>query len=210
VKGKRIIMSFLTPLFAGGAMLVGLLACVLGAPGGSESVRDHGTPVNGLRLGIRLPEAEVEGKFPSACEVIIENVGDRDQNLKLGQSLANGKSHHPVAIRLVVLHEGGGIRTLHYKMVGVGGRIDPFVVPMPAGSRFTLRCTFEQFSEPMTGKGLVPGGRDQRLVAELMGEGIDDLEVNSDMKGLALIPLWQGSARSNELVLPPAEKSSEK
>ena len=83
------------------------LACMLvGSLCADEHARFDVKDVDGLRIRLQLPAAESARKFPLRCELVLENVGASDLNVNLGLSLANGKSHHPTAIRLLALSKG--------------------------------------------------------------------------------------------------------
>jgi hypothetical protein len=181
--------------------------CVCAAAGDEQKALPAGKPVDGLQVRLHLPRAEKGEKPPRHFQVTIENAGDRDLNVKLGFSLNNGRSHYPGALKLNVHKAGEKPRTFDYTnhMGGVAGRVDPFVVPLPAGASYTLRCSFDDFVDPHT---LIPidlKAKYKFIAAELVGEAITEDEVNLDTKGIALIPAWEGKARSNEVPLPSSE-----
>jgi hypothetical protein len=183
-----------------------LLVCAPVSPGADEKAPADAKAVGGLRLRLQLPAAARGEKVPPQCEVTLENVGDTDLNVKLGFSLANGKSHHPAALRLLVRGKGNKTRTLNYAALpGVVGRVDPFIVPLPAGSRYTLRCKFAKYADSETGDRIDLTAKDYWIAAELLGEAVTN--TNLDVRGLALIPCWQGKVRSNEVRLPSARKA---
>lgn len=161
--------------------------------------RSEAKAVEGLRIRLQLPEAEKDKKTPLVCEVVLENVGDKDLNVNLGSSLANGRSHHPTALRLHALSEGAKARTLVYSM-RVAGRLDPFVVPLPAGSSYTLRIPFAKFTDSETGESIDLTAKEYRIVAQLVGEPVTN--PNRDAQAQALMPYWQGKASSHELPIP--------
>jgi len=191
------------------AAIVWLLVCAPGAMRADEKAPADANAVGGLSIRLELPAAEKSKKLPHHCEVVFENVGDSDLNVNLGCSLANGKSHHPTALRLLALSKGNKTRTLIYS-IRVAGRLDPFVVPLPVGSTYTLRIAFDKFTDSETGKPVDLTAKDYRIVAELVGEAVTKQEANLDMQGLALMPFWQGNSRSNEVQLPVAKKRSDK
>jgi hypothetical protein len=189
------------------------LVCASNPRGADEEGPAGGKAVGGLRIRLHPPAAQRVQKLPPWCEVVLENVGDGDLNVKLGYSLANGKSHHPAALRLLALRTGKKTRTLLYmkgRLAGVAGRLDPLVVPLPAGSRYTLRCAFDQFADAETGGPIDLPAEGYRIAAELVGQAVTKQEVNPDRQGLALMPFWEGKARSNEVQLPFADKQSDK
>ena len=190
--------------------LAWLLVCSLGSLWADEEAPGDGKAVGGLCIRLQLPAAAKEKKPAQQCEVILDNVGKGDLNVKLGFSLANGKSHHPAALRLLAISKGNKTRTLNYRMVGVAGRVDPLVVPLPAGSSYTLRFDFDQFADSETGEPLDLTAEDYRLAAELVGEAVTKEQTNRDIEGLALMPFWQGTIRSSEVRCPLPKKQSDK
>lgn len=176
-----------------------LLIFALGCVEADEQAPTYGKAVGGLRIRLQLPAAEKGKKLPPQCEVVLENVGESDLNLNLGYSLANGKSHHPTALRLLALSKEDKARTLIYS-IRVAGRVDPFVVPLPAGSTYTLRIAFDKFSDSGTGEPADLTAKDYRIAAEFVGEAVS--KTNPDVKRLTLMQYWQGKARSNDVQLP--------
>jgi RNA polymerase sigma factor (sigma-70 family) len=165
-----------------------------------EAVAD-GKVVGGLRIQLQLHGPKKGDKLPSHCVVVMENVGDSDLNVQLGYSLANGKSYHPAALRLLVSLEGNKTRTLTYSEVRVAGRLDPFVVPLPAGSSYSLRCPLDKFVDSKTGDGIDLTAKEYRIAAELVGQPVS--KASPDLQGFTLMPYWQGTARSNEVKALP-------
>lgn len=187
------------------AAIAWLLVCVVGSMGADEKPPADVKAVGGLSIRLQLPAAEKGKKLPPQCEVVLENVGDSDLNVNLGYSLANGKSHHPTALRLLALSKGNKTRTLIYS-IRVAGRVDPFIVPLPAGSTYTLRIAFDKFTDSETGAPIDLTAKDYRITAELVGEAVAKEEGSDFQRELALMPFWQGKAVSNEVQLPFAKK----
>jgi hypothetical protein len=186
-----------------------LLLGAIVAPATEKDEPTDAKPVGGLRLRLQLPPGERGDKLPPQCEVALENVGKTDLNVKLGFSLANGKSHHPVALRLLVSGKENKPRTLRWAALpGVAGRVDPYIVPLPAGCRYSLRCRFEQYADSDTGQRIDLSAQNHRVAAELVGEAVT--EANLDVQGLKLVRCWRGIVRSNEVRLPIAKKGSDK
>jgi hypothetical protein len=189
------------------AAVTWLLVLALGSATADEANRVDGKAVGGLRLRLELSAAEKGKKLQPHCNLILENVGDSDLNVKLGFSLANWEFHHPDAVRLFVRSKGNKTRTLIYS-INVAGGLDPFVVSLPAGSSYTLRCAFDKYADSETGERIDLLGEDYWITAELLGEAIT--RTNQDVQGLALMPCWQGKVRSNDVQLPFANKQSDK
>ena len=67
--------------------------------------------------------------------------------------LDNGKVQLPNKIHLNLLDGSGRKRELHFsdrRYPGVAGRVDDFVVPLRAGSTYTLKLRLDQFWSPST------------------------------------------------------------
>jgi RNA polymerase sigma factor (sigma-70 family) len=104
-----------------------------------------GEPHNGLRVG--LAQEEKAGAAGGArLAVALENVGAGDLVVNLGAMLANGRKQYPSALR-VTLTGAKVVRHLRRTFTFVAGRVDPFVVPLPAGSRYTLRYDLAEFMD---------------------------------------------------------------
>ncbi len=175
------------------------LACMLvGSLCADEHARFDVKDVDGLRIRLQLPAAESARKFPPRCELVLENVGASDLNVNLGLSLANGKFHHPTAIRLLALSKGKTTQTLIYS-IRVAGRVDPFIVPLPVGSTYALRIAFDKFADVETGEPLDLTAKDYRITAELVGEPVAKEQGSNFQRELALMRFWQGNASSNEV-----------
>lgn len=132
---------------------VGVLLVVL--PGtvflaGSASVPSGdavawGKAHEGLRIGIYSVQPTQAGQDQREFRVVLENVGENDLVLNVGLMLGNGRSQKPEAIRLLITDPEGRLRELHPQPYIVGGRVDPMLVPLPAGASYTIRCTLAQY-----------------------------------------------------------------
>ena len=153
-----------------------------------------GAKVEGLRIKLQF-DAPLHGLAARTFVLAIENVGDTDLNVQLGRSLGNGKNYFPSELGLVAW-EGKNMLQLSYETPRVAGRMDPFVVPLPAGSTFTLRCELEKFVLKESRKSIELSTKDYRIVAELVGQPVK--QTNVDLHGLTLMKYWEGTAKSNE------------
>jgi hypothetical protein len=75
------------------------------------------------------------------------------------------------------------------------------VVPIPVRAGFALHVDLRDYFAPkekVWNLNLSPG--QYTLRAEYTGAGVSQLGANLDMKGIALMPYWTGSARSNSLL----------
>jgi RNA polymerase sigma factor (sigma-70 family) len=160
-----------------------------------------GKPVAGLRVGI-LHSA------PSQVSVTLENVGRDDLMLNLGIMLANGKKHLPSGVRLALTDRAGKTRTFQLKgPPGIAGRVDALIVPLPAGSRYTVPCPLDKYADAdptRIGVPLAPG--EYRVAAQYTGEKVT--RTNADTTGLTLMKYWTGTVKSGEvrLTVPAATK----
>jgi hypothetical protein len=118
--------------------------------------------------------------------------------VNLGVMLANGKKQLPTAVRLTFTDAAGKTRTFERKVGAVGGRMDPFVVPVPAGGRYTLPFALADcINADDPAVPLAPG--EYRVAAEFTGEKV--VRTNQDVSGLALMRYWTGTVRSGEVAL---------
>jgi RNA polymerase sigma factor (sigma-70 family) len=161
----------------------------------TKDAGDSGESVAGLRIKLQLDVPMKGAKSPSYCAVTIENVGDADLNVNLGVSLGNGKSHHPVALRLLAT-EGSNTTRLTYAAPAVAGRLDPFVIPLPVGSSYTLRCPLDKFVLPDGGGRFDFTAKDYQIKVELDGQPVK--ETNPDLRGFTLMRFWKGTSQSNQ------------
>jgi RNA polymerase sigma factor (sigma-70 family) len=168
-----------------------------------------GKPKDGVRIGILHARAGPGGKGGVQLSVVLENVGKDDVVMNLGIMLANGKKQFPTAIRLTLIDAANKKHVLHLPQPGVAGRVDPFVVPLPAGCRYTLPCALNKYvdADPANlGVPLKPGL--YRAAAEFVGKGVAKEGTNRDMTGLALMNYWTGTVASGEApVTVPAKPS---
>jgi hypothetical protein len=82
----------------------------------------------------------------------------------------------------------------------IGGRLDDYVVPLRAGSMYTLKLKLDQFWCPETQEfeiPLMPG--ENRLTAQFEGRGAK--LINPDMIAIRLMEFWLGKVESNTLIL---------
>jgi hypothetical protein len=192
--------------------LGGFLACVNVTLGASGDSAKGGPPVDGLCLRLEVPASKDPKKPPEHFLIVIENVSDRDLNIRLGYSLNNGRSHHPDSLELIARAGGEAPRRLIYfdGRGGIGGRVDPFVVPLPAGASYTLRCPFKNFVDPRSLRPIDVKARDYRIAASLTGKPVTEKDVNLDTLGQTMIPCWQGTIQSNEVRTSPSRSGNDR
>jgi hypothetical protein len=145
----------------------------------------------GVQDQTKLPRFQLE----------LRNVGEHDLVLNLGITLANGSRQYPQAIVLTIVDPQGKSRPFDLiEPGGVAGRMDPLILPLPVGSAFSLPIDLSKYW-PAASKEFefrFYRGR-YSLEARFTGKGVSSQETNLDVKGIALMPYWTGTATSNRL-----------
>jgi hypothetical protein len=161
----------------------------------SQEITDCGRAVNGVQMCLVSSGSNLQLGFT--------NVGDRDVTLNLGVMMANGKVQLPQRVTIRFTDAQGETRLFHFgdkRYPAVFGRLDDYVVPLRAGSTYTLRLTLDQFWCQETKEfsiPLLPGGN--YLTAQFEGTGAN--AVNLDTPGIKLMNFWFGKMESNTLSL---------
>ena len=176
-----------------------LLGGLSAAPQPSPQV--WGAAVSGLQMTISLDPAERGQSKSPKFRVELRNAGENDLILNLGIMLANGKRQYPLAVVLTLTDAQGTSRRLELREPPfVAGRVDPLVLPLPVGSAFSIPVDLDQYWPAASGEvdyKLRPGT--YSLDAQLTGKGVSHHDANLDLKGIALMPYWQGTITSNTL-----------
>ncbi len=176
------------------------LSLVLALSGHSTSRRSQetpecGRPNNGVQMCLTSSGPNLRLGFA--------NVGDRDVTLNLGVMMANGKVQLPDRIAMKFTDAQGKTRLFHFfdkRYPGVFGRLDDYVVPLRAGSTYTLQLTLDQFWCQETKEFSIPlFSGNNYLAAQFEGTGAN--AVNLDMPGIKLMNFWFGNVESNILTL---------
>jgi len=157
-----------------------------------------GVAVDGLEMSLLvLPSAKPEDP---EFEVSIQNVGARDVSLNLGCMLANGKTMIPLKITLLLVDETGKQWSLSLPSPNIAGRADDYVVPLRAGSTYSVRFRLDQVGSPATKEFRIklPSGKCE-FTAEF--EGTPVVRPNLDMQGMELMKFWLGKLRSNTVTI---------
>ncbi|MFY9803413.1 MAG: hypothetical protein WA211_09780 [Candidatus Acidiferrales bacterium] len=160
-----------------------------------------GEAVSGLQMTIyRERAASVPGKAPK-FRIELRDAGENDLVLNLGMMLANGRKQYPDAVVLILTDAQAKSRRLDLiGPGGIAGRVDPFVLPLPAGATFSIPVELDKYwaaeSKDFDYK-LKPGA--YTLEAQFTGKGVSQQEANLDVKGIALMPYWTGTVTSNRL-----------
>jgi hypothetical protein len=159
-----------------------------------------GTPVKGIALCLSR-SAE-----PGSVTLELRNTGP-DAILNLGIMLANGARQYPTAITLTFRDATG---KEHHGVLAepgvVGGRLDPFIVPLP--NRASLKLALDISKYALYASGHLEDFRPDpaqryKVQAQFTGKGVNQAEANLDVKGIALMPYWTGTLVSNTVATAP-------
>jgi hypothetical protein len=184
-----------TPLIVAIVISVVIAVSATDASRSSQETVDCGRAVDGIQMCL--------ASSGSNLRLIFANVGDRDITLNLGVMMANGKVQLPNRVAIQFTDAQGKPRLFRFgdkRYPGVAGRLDDYVVPLRAGSTYSLRLTLDQFWCQETKEfsiPLLPG--DNYLTAQFDGTGAN--AVNLDMPGIKLMNFWIGKVESNVLTL---------
>lgn len=157
-----------------------------------------GQPSDGVQISLSLTEAN-----SSNLQVAFRNVGDHDVTLNLGSMMANGKVQLPNDVNINFTDAQGRSRVFKFadkKHSFVAGRLDDYVVPLRAGSIYTLELTLDQFWCRETKEfeiSLLPGKN--QLTGSFHGSGAR--LGNLDMQAIKLMNFWLGNVESNTLTI---------
>jgi hypothetical protein len=170
------------------ALIGGLLGCSTTA---RHSIADQqwGPAANGLQMSLVLMTGQ---RDDPEFEVSFRNMGAQDVCLNLGFMLDNGRVQLPEKIHLNLLDGSGRNRELQFsdrRYPGVSGRMDDYVVPLRAGSTYTLSLRLDQFWSPSTQEFEVKLKPGRYEVSALFQE--DRAETSK------LIFVWKGKLESN-------------
>ena len=167
-------------------------------PGQSGENLRWGQANDGVQMSLSL-----ENVNGSELQVAFQNVADHDVTLNLGVMMANGKVQLPNYVSLNLTDSQGRTRVFRFadkKHSYIAGRLDAYVVPLRAGSRYTLKLKLDQFwcQETEEFEITLPRGK-SFLTARFQGRGGE--AVNLDMPGLRLMNFWLGNVESNTLTI---------
>src|SRR6185369_8761363 len=120
------------------AVLVAIAGSGTGAAKSSQNTPDCGRAVDGVQMCLTASGSNLTLAF--------SNVGNRDVILNLGTMLANGKVQFPTKIVLKYTDAQGQTRIFKFAApTFVAGRVDDWVLPLRAGSTYSLRLALDQF-----------------------------------------------------------------
>jgi hypothetical protein len=130
----------------------------------------------------------------------LQNVSEHDLTLNLGVAMANGKIQLPDRIAIKFTDAQGKTRIFKFadkRYPGVAGRLDDYVVPLRAGSTYTLVLKIDQFWCQETNEFSIVLSGDNQLTAQY--EGAAATRDNGDLAGFKLMTFWLGNVESNTL-----------
>lgn len=150
---------------------------------------DYGqsSPTDGVDMRLSVLATNRETEF----EVAFKNQGTNDVCLNLGEMLANGKLQIPDKVQLKLKDTSGVTWQWVFPLAGVAGRVDDFVVPLRAGSSYSVLVPLRQFVSAdyrQHDPELDPGRYE--VSAEFQGTGAG--MANSDMEGITTMNFWKG------------------
>ncbi|MEP6903300.1 MAG: hypothetical protein ABJA66_16350 [Actinomycetota bacterium] len=154
---------------------------------------EWGTPVDGIELSVSAAASQ-KAEIPE-IQLELQNTGDKDITLNLGTILANGKAQLPDSFSLDITDANGKIRSFEFfdgKYAAIAGRVDDYILPLRAGSIYTLKIGLDKFyssKENLIGSKL-PVGKYQ-INAHFNGD--DTNIISSEMI------IWHGKLQSNTL-----------
>jgi hypothetical protein len=182
-------------------LLIGLFVPPASSRAQSSENPAWGAPVDGLRMSISA--ADSLRRDSPEFQIAFQNAGEKDLILRLGYMLANGRVQLPDSISLTLTDADGRMRKLSFfdwRYPAVAGRVDDYIIPLPAGSIYTLNFSVDQFCSPETKEyelRLSPGK--YQIAAQFEGRGAKAL--NLDTPGIKLFNFWKGRLQSNTLAI---------
>src|SRR5262249_44062383 len=136
--------------------------------------------------------------------VVLDNVGTDDLVLSLGEMFGFGKKQVPQAVRLALTDSEGKQRTLLRSRGPIdeklGALVSPFVVPLPAGSCYTITCDLADHVDAREGGATLPPGH-YRVRAEFVGRALTKQDTGTGNALLASMTYWTGTITSDDLAV---------
>jgi hypothetical protein len=129
----------------------------------------------------------------------IRNVSDASTAAVIGSIIGTYRVYSPDDLKLVVRRAGNADTTfeLFNRSVGViGGRIDQWLLALPAGATFSMPLPLRQYSA--TEQLTIPAAVQLRLTTHSLSEK----NLSSGLSDQRFIPLWIGTLTSNWLRFP--------
>jgi hypothetical protein len=130
----------------------------------------------------------------------IRNPGTTDTAVLLGYALGNGQRYLPRELIVEIKRDGNAdFEQLLYNGTpsGIAGRIDHWIVTLPASASFVLPLRATDFSANVAGFRTLTGPPEE-LRVKLTAQAITS-DLSLDMAGMKLWRLWTGTVVSNSL-----------
>jgi hypothetical protein len=130
----------------------------------------------------------------------MRNPSTEDLMLNLGFQLANGREQYMTAVEFTLTAADG--RVLHLDPPGpctIAGRVDPLIVPLPAGAAFSFQVDLEEYDVPEEKIGklhLVPGS----YTVQANYTGKSATHRNLDRGGIVATRYWIGTVTAPSVV----------
>ncbi len=162
----------------------------------ADATPAYGAVSNGLQIGIALDKPSYRTGEAVSVTVTLRNAGTDDLVLDLGMMLANGKTQVPDAVGLVLADAAGAERRLALMAPGGGiaGRVDDYIVPLRAGSTYTLQSHLDEYwCEAANEWHIKPAPGQYTLAAVVEGRGA---QFGGPGAPAALMPIWTGQVTS--------------
>ena len=172
-------------------------------------------PVDGIQMTI-TENGLVKPGVPN-LQVVFRNMVDRDLNLVLGE--VGGYSPRPckldnrdisctLSFKLTGRDRNGATRTYTFRGIAfVGGRIDPYIVHLPARSTFALELGLDQFWSPATREYEPLDLSPEKYKLSLEFEGREPGPVNTGQEYISKMTFWKGKITSNLLSITGAQNA---
>ncbi len=158
-------------------------------------------PSRELEMTMRLDATANNQSTLPRFRIEIRNSGEHDLILNLGFTLSNGRKQYPSALVLMITDPQGKVR--QFDLIGPGGvagRMDPLILPLPVGSTFSLPVDLEKYWAAASKEFEYKFQRGTYLLeGRFIGKAVSSQEANLDVKGIALMPYWTGTVKSNQL-----------
>ena len=136
---------------------------------------------------------------PDEIQLTVANRGDADTAILFGEVLANGGTYLPRITLNVTRRAIPEPLTFAYHPVSlpgvVAGRIDPWILPLPAKGRFVFNLRTIDF---VSARGRLKAMPADQVQIRFMAESIRETG-SPDMAALKLWRVWTGKLESNPL-----------
>ena len=135
--------------------------------------------------------------------IALRNTGPKDVNLVLGMTLANGRSYHASALFLDVKRRGSDMIEVFAPTdatFSVAGRLDPWILPLPVQSEFSLTRSLGSFGMNLERLTMDRAPMNLRLRLEPLPQY--QPKPNDDTLGAGLVHVQSGRLQSAWIRVP--------